>query len=410
MTIPDATRAVPAPEDQIRLQQSDFVAPIAYVRTQLLRTAQVAELLGVTQGVVTRMARSGMLPAVSTVGPVRPTGRWRFRRADVDALLAEWRPPEQPGARTTGRPQHRRYGPPGPPPRPRPAVTLTPHTDRYIRGRLARGEIGARTAIDFRTRLDALARSFGVRPLVELDRHAIEAWQEETFGPLSPAARRGYLSTVKTFCRWLVAEGLLPADPTAGVSRVRQPRRIPRALPLAACQTLIATAGDDLRARAILLLMLQCGLRCVEVANLDVADYDRAAGTIRVTGKFDNERVLPVPDEVADAITAYLAAGGWSTGPLIRSKAGDNGIDARTISIMVSRLMAAAGLKRGSYDGVSAHACRHTAASDVLESSHDIRAVQGLLGHVHLSSTEIYLRATSLDQLRTAMAGRRYER
>jgi integrase len=79
-----------------------------------------------------------------------------------------------------------------------------------------------------------------------------------------------------------------------------------------------------------------------------------------------------------------------------------------TISGMVSEWMRAAGVKSWARDGVSAHALRHTCASDVLEHSKDLRAVQDMLGHRHLQTTSVYLRRANLDRLREAMGGRRY--
>ena len=286
-----------------------------------------------------------------------------------------------------------------------PAHGLGPLVETYVTGRQARGEIGVRTATHLRTRLNSLARSSGQRPL---DRHVIEAWQEQTFGPLSPASRRSYLSSVKVFCRWLVAEGHLPVDPTAGLPRVRQPRRVPRALPAAAVAKVFVTAGLDVRMRAVLWLMVGMGLRCAEVAGLAVADYDPDAGTLFVRGKFGNERLLPVPEEVAAAVDFYLRVGGWETGPLIRGMYGRSALDPQSLSALVSKTFAAAGIKAGPYDGRSAHALRHTCASDVLDACHDLRVVKELLGHLHLSSTEIYLRGAGLDQIREAMGGRSY--
>lgn len=138
-------------------------------------------------------------------------------------------------------------------------------------------------------------------------------------------------------------------------------------------------------------------------------DYDPAAATIEVTGKGLHERVVPVPGEVAAVLDRYLSTVGVMSGPLIRSsRIPSRGLSAETISTYVSRWMADAGVKVGRWDGRSAHALRHTAASDVLDVCGDLRVVQAMLGHEHLSSTSIYLRRAKLDQLRAAMEGRDY--
>ena len=119
---------------------------------------------------------------------------------------------------------------------------------------------------------------------------------------------------MRPFCEWLVAEGHLEQDPTFRLRQVKEPRRAPRALPAEAVARVLA-AAPDARARAILWLQVGCGLRCIEVSGLDVADYDPVKLTLFVRGRSANERIIPVPETVAEALDAYVAG----TGPLIRS-------------------------------------------------------------------------------------------
>lgn len=285
--------------------------------------------------------------------------------------------------------------------------TLRPLIDRYLTARRRRGEITYDSARNLACRLATLDRSFGARPLNQLGPAAVNAWLE-TIGAKSAATRRAYLSTVRTFGRWLVAEGLLKNDPTKGVERVREPRRVPRAISVDDVGRLLDTCPDS-RARAIVWLMVGCGLRCVEVSRLVEGDYDERARTISVRGKGGNERVLPVPDEVARALAAYRAEHGRASGPLIRSKHHPgSGLSRRTVSVLVAEWFGEAGIKRRAHDGRSAHALRHTAASDVLDNCGDVTVVQAMLGHQNVATTSIYLRRAKLDQLRTAMQGRDY--
>jgi site-specific recombinase XerD len=286
--------------------------------------------------------------------------------------------------------------------------TLTTYTTTYIGERRRRGEITARTAKGLRYALDSLDVSFGNRPLTQLTPRAIERWLE-TVGHLAPSTRRNHLGAARGFCRYLVARDLIAEDPTAHVARIRQPRSVPRALSPADVGRLWLALPDE-RARAIVALMVWCGLRCVEVARLQVTDYDPVAGTIRVVGKGMHERELPVPVETRAVIDRYLASvGGVMSGPLIRSsRIPSRGLSEATISTYVSRWMETAGLKVGRWDGRSAHALRHTCASDVLDVCGDLRVVQEMLGHAHLSSTAIYLRRAGIGRLREAMDGRDY--
>lgn len=170
---------------------------------------------------------------------------------------------------------------------------------------------------------------------------------------------------------------------------------------------MLAEATDG-RARLVLLLMLQEGLRRREVAGLTLGDIDMAERTMLVVGKGNHERVLPISSETWAALTAYLAGERIVGGPLIRSaKDHRSPVQPATIGRLVSALMLAAGVKQRPYDGRSGHSCRHTAASDTLKSGAHLRDVQRMLGHIHLTSTEVYLPLIVQD-LREAMGGRRY--
>lgn len=286
--------------------------------------------------------------------------------------------------------------------------TLTTYTTTYLAERRRRGELTSKTAKSMRWHLDTLDRSFGDRPIERLSTRAIERSLEQ-IGHLAATTRRGYLSTVRTFCRWLVARDVIAANPCDSIAPIRPPRGNPRAMSRDDMARLAAVLPDD-RAKAIVALMVGCGLRCVEVSRLTTSDWDASSRLLDVTGKGGHRRTLPVPDETAEALERYLASdGGAVAGPLIRaSRVRSAPLSATTISTYVSRWMGAAGLKSAPWDGRSAHACRHTAASDVLDACGDLRVVQEMLGHQHLSTTAIYLRRANLGQMRTAMEGRRY--
>jgi len=285
--------------------------------------------------------------------------------------------------------------------------TLHAQTTAYLTERRNRGEITRRTAKNLRSQLDSLDRSFGNRPLNQFTKRAIERWLE-TLGNLAPSSRRNHLGAARGFSEWLVERKLIASNPCDRIKAIRQPRSVPRAMPQADIAKLYRVL-PDLRARAIVTLMVYCGLRCVEVSRLQVTDYDPDAGLLRVTGKGMHERELPVPSEVARVLGLYLSSVGVVAGPLIRSTSNPaRGLSAETISTYMSRWMWEAGVKQGRWDGRSAHALRHTAGSDVLDQCGDLRVVQAMLGHEHLSSTSIYLRRAALGQMRTAMEGRDY--
>jgi site-specific recombinase XerC len=287
-------------------------------------------------------------------------------------------------------------------------LTLAPYIDRYLTSKRKQGALTPDTARKYGYRLAGLAESFGARPLDQFKRRAVERWLDH-LDRLNPNSRRLHLSTARSFCRWLIdVENAIAADPTAGL-RVTKIRAVPRAL-RAEQITRLLDHVDDRRGHTIIALMLGMGLRCVEVARLQVGDYDPRRATMLIVGKGRHERLLPVPAETARAVDAYIRAEGISYGPLIRSKSHPaRGITPLHISTMMSKLMRRAGIKGRPFDGVSGHALRHTCASDVLDRSGSLVVVQEMLGHADLNTTRIYLRGAGLEEMRRAMEGRDYQ-
>lgn len=286
--------------------------------------------------------------------------------------------------------------------------TLTPYVTMYVTGRRARGEISRQTAADYRYTLDGLTESYGDRPLRMFGPAAIDRWLER-IGHLSECTRRQYLSRVRGWCRWMVAQGKLRTDPTSHVPAIRQAQRAPRTLTVQEVGRLLRTVPDP-RASAVLQLMVVCGLRCVSVSRLQVEDYDPASLVLRVSAKGGGEYDIPVPVEAAKALNRYLDEVGVVAGPLVRSVLDPvRGLSPKTLSGYVRAWMRLAGVKVRPLDGRSAHGLRRTAASDVMDMSGDIRAVQAMLGHQRVETTaRHYLRPVSLQQMRDAMAGRDY--
>lgn len=248
----------------------------------------------------------------------------------------------------------------------------------------------------------------GNRPLDRLGPVHIEKWLETT-SDLAPATRRSRLSTIRGFLRWCERRGHVKKNVAADVRGPRQPRTLPRALATEAAEKAIL-ACPDARARLIMILMFQQGLRCVEVSRLELGDIDRQHGSIKVRGKGGHERVLPMMDETIECLDAYLGEHPCSAGPLVRSYRSwerHQALSAQAISKYVSIWMNDAGIKHGPRDGVSAHAGRHTCLSDMLRAGAHLRDVQAAAGHAHITSTEVYL-PLLVKGLDEAMSGRRY--
>jgi integrase/recombinase XerC len=204
------------------------------------------------------------------------------------------------------------------------------------------------------------------------------------------------LSAARTFYRYLLREGAVSRNPFAGVPAPRAKRTLPKTLTAEQASHLVAISGDDalaVRDRALLELLYSSGLRVGEVVALDLAHLDLKAGMVRVNGKGAKTRVLPVGRQARQALSRWLAV----RGELVRRDemalfTGRDGgrLGARAVQLRVRRWARHQGLGVP----VHPHMLRHSFASHLLESSGDLRAVQELLGHADISTTQIY---THLD-------------
>lgn len=273
-------------------------------------------------------------------------------------------------------------------------------TAQYVRERVLRHEIVKSSARRMRTVLSYFAASFGGRDVAKMGRKDIERWLA-TRAHLSAGTRRNEVVIVRGFTRWLREQRLLKADPMLGIKSPKVPRSVPRALTDDEARRLWF-ALPDARARAIVILMIGLGLRREEVITVQTGDWDRGAKTMRVVGKGSHVRLLPVPESVADVLELYVPV---TAGPLIRRNDGIHGISNSYVGGLMRTWMEDAGIKHSPFDGKACHSLRHTLASRVADVQPDLRVLQQILGHVSLTSTQIYLRHAEMGKLRAAMEG-----
>lgn len=203
------------------------------------------------------------------------------------------------------------------------------------------------------------------------------------------------LSAVRGLYRYLLREGRCQHDPAAGLSPPKGERRLPRALDADRSQQLLDGAVEDdfiaRRDHAILELLYSSGLRLAELVGLDLDRLDLSAGLVRVHGKGNKVRELPVGRKAREALAAWLplrALTRPADSALFVSRQGRR-IGPRAVQLRVRE----AGVRElGQH--LHPHMLRHSFASHVLESSQDLRAVQELLGHADIATTQIY---THLD-------------
>ena len=212
------------------------------------------------------------------------------------------------------------------------------------------------------------------------------------------------LSTLRSFFKFLQKNGALESNPMAGLLTPKREQNLPVVLSVDEMFRLLDTIETDgllaLRNRAIFETLYSCGIRVSELTGLDVFDLDSAAATVRVLGKGGRERIAPIGRKVLDAIRAYrdrlradTGIGDDRNGPLFLN-ARHQRLTARSVARILKKLAAACGIA----SPLSPHALRHTFATHLLDAGADLRSVQELLGHRHLSTTQRYTHV-SMDRL-----------
>jgi integrase/recombinase XerD len=222
--------------------------------------------------------------------------------------------------------------------------------------------------------------------------------------PLRPTSLRRKAASLRGFYRFCFAEGLITTDLAARFDLPRQPRLLPEVLTVDEVDGLLSARTDEspagIRDRALLELLYACGLRISEAVGLDRDELSLEEGLVRVVGKGDRERQVPVGEVaigwlrryIAEVRPAWLALAAGATphgGPLFLSVRGDR-LDRRRAWEMLVATARTAGLQ----NGVSPHTLRHSFATHLLEGGADLRIVQELLGHANISTTQLYTHLT----------------
>jgi integrase/recombinase XerD len=213
--------------------------------------------------------------------------------------------------------------------------------------------------------------------------------------PVAPATLQRKAACLRSFYRHLRREGVLDRDPTADLRAPRKSQRLPQVLSRDEVSRLLAAPrGTDppaLRDRALLELMYACGLRASEAIGLDVRDVDLKAGVLRARGKGSKERLVPIGREAIAATRAYLDRGrpalvGLREEPRLFVNRRGAGLTRQGLYKIVQRHARAVGLD----ERMSPHTLRHTFATHLLAGGCDLRALQEMLGHADIATTQIY--------------------
>jgi integrase/recombinase XerD len=264
---------------------------------------------------------------------------------------------------------------------------------------LAAVRLAPRTVEAYRRDLNALADWLG-RPPSSVTTQELERWIAELRAAgLAPATIARRVASVRSFLRHLVLIGSAPVNAAAELELPRRVRRLPRTLSPGEAERLIeASAGTTpraLRDAALVELLYGAGLRVSEAVSLEKAGIDLDRRLVRIVGKGDKERVVPVGRRAVEALRRYLSRGrphlDRKHRPELFLNAQGGALTRAGAFLILRRLAARAGLEP---ERVHPHLLRHSFATHLLEGGADLRSVQEMLGHADLSTTELYTHVT----------------
>lgn len=257
--------------------------------------------------------------------------------------------------------------------------------------------------------LESFAVGLGVTDLCELSLADLRSWlahQSENGAARSTLARRS--ASTRAFLRWATRTGLIHADPSLRLVAPQRTRTLPGVLKqdeISAVLDVAAVACDDqgpihLRDRAMFELLYASGIRVGELVGLDIDDVDFGANLVRVMGKGAKERTVPFGGPAATALQGWLQLG---RGQLVTPRSGPafflgrrgGRVDPRQVRSAVHHLLQ----RVPAVPDLGPHGLRHSAATHLLEGGADLRAVQEMLGHASLATTQIYTHI-SVERLR----------
>ena len=252
-----------------------------------------------------------------------------------------------------------------------------------------------------------LTKQFGERCDIRRIEHLhIRAYLAELYGRgLSKASAARALAAIRSWFKWLARMGYVPQNPAALVSTPKLPKHLPRVPTIEQLNRALDSKASDVdtgwprRDAVIFELLYGCGIRNAELVGLDLKHIRWAAETLLVRGKGAKERLVPFGDAAAGAIRAYLperserltAAGKQTDALLVSARVKGNGrLTTRSVGRIVKRMAVTHGMAPETHP----HTLRHAFGTHLLEEGADLRAIQELLGHERLSTTQRYTQLT----------------
>ena len=267
--------------------------------------------------------------------------------------------------------------------------------DRFIDALWLEDGLAANSLAAYRRDLRHLSDWLAPQDLLDAGEDQLQRYFAATFSSSRATTANRRLSAMRRFYRWALREGLVEADPTRRLATAKAPPRFPRTLTEAQVEALLAAPDPEsvlgLRDRAMLELLYATGLRVSELVGVKMSELSSAEGLVRVTGKGQKERVVPIGEEARLWLERYSAKarpallGGRAADALFVTRRGEP-MSRQMFWKLVRRYAIQADIRAP----LSPHGLRHAFATHLLNHGADLRVVQMLLGHADISTTQIY--------------------
>jgi integrase/recombinase XerD len=273
--------------------------------------------------------------------------------------------------------------------------SATPLIDRFIDALWLEDGLAANSLAAYRRDLRQLTAKLVGGDLLAASEVDLQRYFAETFAASRASTANRRLATLRRFYRWALREGMIDRDPTLRLVGAKAPPRFPKALTEEQVEALLAApdCGSDLglRDRAMVELLYATGLRVTELVGLKLVEISLVDGLVRVTGKGQKERVVPVGEEACLWLERYL---GQARPALLKGRSADALFVTRQGRSMTRqmfwKLIRRYALQADIRAPLSPHGLRHAFATHLLNHGADLRVVQMLLGHADISTTQIY--------------------
>ena len=278
------------------------------------------------------------------------------------------------------------------------------HIDKFINYLKVEKNASPHTTINYEIDLKAFGAFLGEKDVTAIDRLVLRRYLAEMRGKnYSKRTVARKLASLRSFFRFLFREGYVKTNPITAISTPRLDKKLPVVLDVNKVAKLIQAPSENnlagLRDRAILETLYSAGIRVSELVGLDVDDVDFISEVIKVLGKGRKERMVPIGSPAVSALRKYIdRKGDWKVkdnNAVFLNKSGKRLTD-RSVRRVVDKYVRLTSVA----EHISPHSLRHSFATHLLDRGADLRSVQELLGHMNLSTTQIYTHVT-MERLKT---------